>query len=135
MGDENKLKNENFEKKFQTGLKNSRPASRAARATPVEIAKANQACQKISNLLKQPGDVKKLKSAIKTEISQFDDDGGENVDLLVLKIELTRKAIDMCEKFKRKMLQHYLIYLLRSFKEDLKRITVQSSSINNNNSP
>jgi len=39
----------------------------------------------------------------------------------------------MCEKFKRKMLQHYLIYLLRSFKEDLKRITVQSNSLNNNN--
>merc|ERR1712223_605820 len=77
---------------------------------------------------------KKLKSAIKTEISQFDEDG-ENVDLLVLKIELTRKAIDMCEKFKRKMLQHYLIYLLRSFKEDLKRITVQSNSMNNNNTP
>merc|ERR1711972_642369 len=104
MGDENKLKNENFEKKFQTGLKNSRPASRTARATPVEIAKANQACQKISYLLKQPGDVKKLKSAIKEEISQFDDDE-ESVDLLVLKIELTGKAIDMCEKFKRKMLQ------------------------------
>jgi len=48
--------------------------------------------------------------------------------LLVLKIELTSKAIDMCEKFKRRMLQHYLVYLLRSFKEDLKRITVQNSS-------
>lgn len=106
----------------------SRPVSQA-RATPVEIAKAHVACQKIEYLLKQPGDVKRLKAAIKSEISQFDDNtDGINVDLLVLKIELTRKAIDMCEKFKRRMLQHYLVYLLRSFKEDLKRITVQNSS-------
>jgi len=107
---------------------NSRPVSQA-RATPVEIAKAHVACRKIENLLKQPGDVKRLKAAIKSEISQFDDTtNGINVDLLVLKIELTSKAIDMCEKFKRRMLQHYLVYLLRSFKEDLKRITVQNSS-------
>jgi hypothetical protein len=115
-------------KNLSSSSNNSRPVSQA-RATPVEIAKALSASRKIEDLLKQPGDVKRLKAAIKSEIFQFDDNtDGINVDLLVLKIELTSKAIDMCEKFKRRMLQHYLVYLLRSFKEDLKRITVQNSS-------
>jgi hypothetical protein len=102
-----------------------RPASRMAATTPVDMARAHQACMKIESILRKPGNVVRARHAIKHTLHEFDESA--SVDSLLLKIKLIEKCIALCAKFKRRMLQHYLVCLLRQKNEKLRERSTSGS--------